>query len=159
MFWRKEDSLKFIATIELGRLCKWMRLLGYDTAYFDSREKRELIIKSLREDRVILTRDAVMSRYTGTRMIRITHDFVKDQLKEVLKQTRIKIDENKIFTRCTLCNSPIERVEKSDIENRIPPYVKKTQDLFLKCTACDKVYWKGTHWKLATDFLRGRAEA
>ena len=157
MFWKKEKEFKFIATFELGRLGRWLRLLGYDCDYFKEGRKGELVIRSLREERVILTRETGMSRFSGTRMIRIKNDFVEDQLKQVLKTLRLKVNPEKLFTKCTLCNSSIKGIEKDKIKDRVPPYVYKTQNDFKICAKCRKIYWKGTHWKLAADFLKTRS--
>ena len=158
MFWKKGNSPKFIATFELGRLSRWLRLIGFDCVYFKKREKRELVIKSLRENRVILTRETGMSRYSGTRMIHIENDLVENQLIQVLKKMRLEPDPAKIFTICTICNRPIQDVKKNDVEKLVPPYVYKTQENFKKCFHCNKIYWKGTHWKLATDFFNSTTQ-
>ena len=76
--------MKFITTKELGRLCKWLRIMGFDAAYFPDAERRELIIKSLQDDRIILSRDSKMSVYSGVRMLHIKSDFVEDQVKQVV---------------------------------------------------------------------------
>jgi uncharacterized protein with PIN domain len=65
--------MRFILTPELGRLLRWLRILGFDAVL--ERDKRELIMKSLREDRVILTRDTALSVFAGTRKIRIESDY------------------------------------------------------------------------------------
>ena len=158
MFWKKERNYKFIATFELGRLAKWLRIMGFDVDYFKKGKKRDLIIKSLKEDRVILTREKGMSRFSGTRMLHIENDFVEDQIRQVLGELRIKADRKNVFTRCILCNTPIQSVEKRDVKEKIPPYVYKTQNYFLKCPQCNKIYWKGTHWKLVNDFLKKRSK-
>ena len=159
MFWQKEKSPKFIVTFEAGRLCRWMRVLGYDAVYFNKGKKRDLIIQSMRENRVILTREAGISRYSGTRMIRIKDDLVENQVRQVLKEMRLKAEGDKIFTRCVICNTPIKSVGKEEVGDRLPPYVYKTQNNFLKCPNCNKVYWKGTHYNLARKFLNERAKA
>ena len=159
MFWKKDASPKFIAANELGRLARWIRLLGYDCVYYEKKEKRELIITSLRENRIILTREKGISKYSGIRMIHIKKDFVEDQVRQILTGLRLEVDEDKMFTRCTVCNTPIEEIAKKDAEDLVPPYVYKTQDNFKKCPNCKKIYWKGTHWNLATGFLKERAKA
>lgn len=158
MFWKKEKEPNFIATFELGRLARWLRVLGYDCAYFREGRKKDLVIKSLREGRAILTREGKLSRYSGIRLIRIKNDFVEDQVRQVLRQMRLKVDRDKIFTRCALCNHIIESIKKEDVERRVPPHVFKTQNIFFRCPGCDKIYWKGTHWKLANNFLKEKAK-
>ena len=159
MFWKKEKRFRFIATHELGRLVTWLRILGYDSVYFKEGGKRDLAMAGLREDRVILTRQAGLPRFSGTTVIRIKNDFVEDQVRQVTGELRLKIDPEKIFTRCTLCNSSIEKIEKKDAENHVPEYVYKTQSDFKACGKCNKFYWKGTHLKLANNFLKERSRA
>ncbi|MBL7068783.1 MAG: Mut7-C RNAse domain-containing protein [Candidatus Omnitrophica bacterium] len=148
-----EESLKFITTIELGRLARWLRILGYDCVFFDRAKKKDLVIESLREGRIILTRDSRLSRFSGVRMVHIESDFVEEQLNQAIKSLRLKVDKEKIFTRCVKCNTPIEKAEKEDLESKVPPYVYKTQEEFMCCPNCGKVYWKGTHWRLANKFM------
>lgn len=145
--------MRFITTKELGRLCKWLRIIGYDTSYFPEAERRELIIKSLREDRIILTRDSKMSVYSGIRMIHIESDFVEDQVKQVVNELGVKPDRDKFFTICVICNAPLEKAKKGDIKDKVPPYVYETQESFMKCDSCNRIYWQGTHWTLVGKFV------
>ncbi len=153
MFFRTKGSPKFIATIELGRLARWLRILGFDCIFFDKSEKKDLIIESLREDRIILTRESKLSRFSGVRMVHIESDFIEEQLTQVTKILRLKIDKKNMFTRCVECNTPIAKEAKANVEGKVPPHVYKTQEEFMKCPGCDKIYWKGTHFNLANKFL------
>lgn len=146
--------MKFILTKELGRLARWLRILGYDTIYYDKDDKSRLIIISLRDRRVILTRDSKMSRFTGVRMFRITEDDVKKQLTQVVKELDLDIEEDKTFLRCVDCNEPLVDIKKNKVKDRVPPYVFKTQKEFKMCPACNKIFWKGTHWQLVKEFLK-----
>ena len=138
--------MKFIVAKELGRLAKWLRIMGYDAAYFDKDEKRELVIRSLREERIILSRDSRMSKYSGIRFIHIDSDFVEDQVKQILTELNIKPDEEKLFSRCVICNEPLMKIEKDKVKNKVAPYVYETQEHFMNCPACNRIYWQGTHW-------------
>ncbi len=146
--------MKFILTKELGRLARWLRILGYDTIYYDKDDKSRLIIISLRDKRVILTRGSKMSRFTGVRMFRIIEDDVKKQLAQVVKELDLDIEEDKTFLRCVDCNEPLVDIKKNKAEDRVPPYVFKTQKEFKMCPACNKIFWKGTHWQLVKEFLK-----
>ena len=138
--------MKFIITKELGRLCKWLRIMGFDASYFPDAERRELIIKSLRDNRIILTRDSKMSVYSGIRVIHIKSDFVEDQVRQVLNELKIKPDRSRFFTVCVICNQPLKSVTKAAVKEKVPPYVYETQASFMKCETCDRIYWQGTHW-------------
>jgi hypothetical protein len=155
LFFRKGVSPRFIATPELGRLARWLRLLGFDCVFFDRAEKRDLIIESLREDRIILTRETGLSRFSGVRMVHVESDFVERQLAQVMKALRLKADRKNMFTRCVECNTPIVSARKEKVKARVPPFVYNTQEEFMRCPSCDKIYWKGTHWDLANKFLDG----
>lgn len=147
------SSPKFIATVELGRLARWLRILGFDCIFFFREAKKDLVIESLREDRIILTRDSRLSRFSGVRMVHIESDFVEKQLIQVAKELRLKADRKNMFTRCVECNTPIIKEEKKKVKSKVPPYVYENQEEFMRCPNCDKIYWKGTHWNLANKFL------
>lgn len=146
--------MKFILTRELGRLAKWLRILGYDTLYYGRNDRAKLIIISLRENRIILTRDSKMARFTGVRMFGIDKDNVEDQLEQVVKGLNLKIREDKTFQRCVDCNEILSDIPKERIKNKVPEYVYKTQSEFKICPLCKKIFWKGTHWELVKKFLQ-----
>ena len=145
--------MKFITTKELGRLCKWLRVMGFDTSYFPDAERRELVIKSLQDERIILTRDSRMSVYSGVRMLHIKSDFVEDQVKQVMTELKIRPDRDKFFTVCVICNQPLKKVKKEDVKKKVPPYVFETQEDFMKCGVCERIYWQGTHWTNVGEFV------
>ena len=146
--------MKFIVTHELGRLAKWLRILGYDTVYFEKDDKSRLVILSLRDERIILTRDSKMSRFTGTRMLRIDTDDVEKQLEQVIKKLDLKIEKTRTFLRCVDCNEELLDIEKEKVKNKVPPFVFKTQEEFRTCPSCEKIFWRGTHWDLVDNFLK-----
>lgn len=143
--------MKFIVTTELGRLATWLKVLGFDTVV--EKNKREIVIRSLREDRIIVTRDSKMSRFTGVRMFKIESDFVEEQVGQLIKELNIKIDRNNIFKRCILCNEILDIVKKDEVKDGVPPYVFNTHESFMKCPKCRKIYWQGSHWELVNRFL------
>ncbi len=145
--------MKFLLTKELGRLAKWLRILGFDAVYFSKDNKGALVLSSLRDERIILTRNTRLSPFTGFRSIIIKSDFVKEQLEQVRKELKLKIDKEKVFTRCVECNVDLVSVEKGKIKKDVPEYVFKTQDKFNKCEKCSRVYWQGTHWGNVAEYL------
>ena len=138
--------MKFIATKELGKLVKWMRILGFDAEYFKEANYSKLKITALRDERIILTKNLSLSQPQGIKMVRIKSDLLNEQLQEVLKELNLKPDNNLMFSRCTVCNVVLESVEKDKIKHKVPEYVFKTQENFLACPVCQRVYWAGTHW-------------
>ncbi len=138
--------MKFIATKELGKLARWLRILGFDTEYFKDQNRSSLIITSLRDGRIILTRGSKFSPVSGIRILKILYDDLEKQLAQVMKELDIKLDEKALFTRCVLCNEELVPVEKQKIEGQVTAYVYQTQEDFVVCPLCQRVYWHGTHW-------------
>jgi len=138
--------MKFIATKELGRLVKWLRILGFDTEYFKEDNYSKLKISALRDQRVILTKNTRLSQPRGIKLVQIKSDLLNEQLRELFQELDIKPDKNLMFSRCTLCNIELEPVEKDKIKHKVPEFVFNTQQDFIVCPVCQRVYWAGTHW-------------
>ena len=130
-----------------------MRILGYDTSYFDSDRISSLIIAGLREGRIILTKNSRLSRHMGVRTVYIEDDFVKGQLRQVINELNLKPDEEDMFTRCVICNILLEGAKKQTVRGKVPTYVFQTQQEFVRCPICGRIYWQGTHWGNVQKYL------
>ena len=137
--------MKFIVDSMLGRLAKWLRIVGYDTVYLKEISDRELVNRALKENRFILTRDTLLVKRRNVKdFLLVEGDHFRDQLCFVVK--RLKLDTNAgIFTRCVRCNTLLKGVNKGDIRLMVPDYVFESQDMFNICQLCKKVYWGATH--------------
>jgi hypothetical protein len=144
--------MKFILTAELGRLCRWLRILGFDAYYFRGRES-SLIIKALQEDRIILTRRKRLAEEKSVKKVIIENDKLKDQIREVEEKLGIKFNLDNLFSRCSECNTEVVKVDKELVKNKVPEYVYQTQEEFYKCPKCRKIFWQGTHWDLAKKYF------
>lgn len=138
--------MKFILTKELGRLSKWLRILGFDTAYFNQGNASSLIIQALRDGRIVITRNNRLPKAGGIKIVFVKAQNLKAQLSEVLKVLDISCDQNKMFSRCIICNVELKKTQREEVKNKVPEYVFKTQDEFVSCPNCQRIYWKGTHW-------------
>ena len=138
--------MKFLLTKELGRLAKWLRILGFDTAYFKEGNYSSLVIAALRDARVILTRNHRLPEARGLRIVVLKEEKLKEQLREIFKELKIEPGEFTMFSRCTLCNLELKPLDKHEVKDKVPEYVYNTQDKFFCCPSCRKIYWQGTHW-------------
>jgi len=141
--------MKFICDDNLGKLAKWLRILGYDTLFSQDIEDTELVSTALKEERIILSRDQQLKRFKSAEknLFLLSLNQPLEQLKEVLKKFNLKPDERNLFTRCLVCNQVLVPISKKEVENKVPPFVFKTQEKFFYCSKCDKLFWAGTHVK------------
>lgn len=144
---------RFILTKELGRLAKWLRILGYDSKFYREDNLSTLVITALREERSILTRNSRMSRFPGPRVVRITADFVDKQIRQLLLELKLKPNPQDMFSRCVICNEGLRELAKDQAQGKVPAYVYQSQKDFKVCPQCNKIYWQGTHWGNVRKFL------
>ena len=137
----------------LGRLARWLRLLGHDTFYCSSLEDSRLLIVAREEGRTILTRDTRLVKVKGLQnflLLRENDPF--KQLKTVITTFNLYPAGRRgfemppsIHSRCSLCNSPLEEVPIEQAKPFVHDYVFRTSAAIKKCVPCSKFYWKGTH--------------
>jgi len=140
---------------ELGKLAKWLRILGFDTVYFRQNNKSSLVITAMRENRVVLTRNNKILEDRLLKTIFVKSLSVKEQLKEVLSNLDITPDQKLMFTRCTICNTQLEHIEKDNIKSKVPSYVFDSQEDFFCCKVCGRIYWRGSHWGNVVEVIKG----
>jgi uncharacterized protein with PIN domain len=150
---------KFICDDMVGRLCKWLRILGYDTLYFRGTDA-ELAAISRKEERIVLTRDHELPQQKLlTDCLVLKSDKVLEQVKEVLTAFKlIPIQMDQTFSRCLLCNTLVIQIKKIEIKDRVPEYVYNTHDQFHQCLQCNKIFWTGTHVQNTRVWLRNLLE-
>lgn len=154
------NFMKFMADSMLGRLARWLRLLGYDTLYYPRIEDPQLLKIARDEDRILLTKDTRLVRRRGMRKYaggntyaeadktRITYFLLSEnnpfeQLKTVI--SNLKLKDFSLMSRCAVCNALIAGIPKENIKDLVPEYVYQTSGDFKQCEGCKKLYWEGTH--------------
>ena len=144
---------KFIVDVRLGKLARYLRMMGFDVLYKNDIDDNEIVNLSLLEKRAILTRDrGILKRNEVTHGSWIRSTNVKEQLIEVIKRFDLK-NIIKEFSRCIDCNSVLKPVSKNKIINGLPPKVSKSRKDFSQCPACNKNDWKGTHHQQMLSFI------
>ena len=138
-----DHPLRFLADCMLGWLAKWLRLLGYDTAYNNVATDHELARRARAESRVLLTRDHELAARRGLRTLLIRSEILEEQVQEV--QDAFGLPPGLALSRCSVCNVVLEQASSAEIADRVPPYVLKTQTEFRRCPGCGRIYWSGSH--------------
>ena len=148
---------KFFVDAMLGNIARKLRFFGYDSKYFADIEDRQIIIEAKKENRIIISRDKDLvkkSEKLGLSCIFITKEDETDQFLEIIAQTKIKFSHiSGDFARCSKCNGNTVRIEKSSIKENVSPKTYQTNEIFWKCSNCNKIYWEGTHVKKLQDFV------
>ena len=142
---------KFIVDNNVGKLAKWLRIMGYDALFFDGHNDSHMVRTALAEGRVILTRDTqIMKRRVVTsgqlKAILITSDDPEQQIHQVIDALNLDC-QFRPFTICLECNQPLEERSREQVKDLVPPYVFQTQSQYVECPACHRIYWRGTHWQ------------
>lgn len=119
----------------LGRLAKWLRILGFDAAFPRPVPSEGRIFVTMKKDT------------PPGKAIRITTTGPVQQLKELLEQSGIDPDRSLFFTRCLVCNVPVRPISRNDVAGKIPEPVSRMTSAFNMCPGCGRVYWEGSHGK------------
>lgn len=138
---------RFILDVHLGKLARYLRLLGFDTEYSSDRDDADLVEDSLSEGRILLTRDRELLKHG-----RLSHGSLVraiDPVQQLLEVVRRFHLEGSIapFRRCPTCNGLLERVDKAEVIDRVEPGTRRTYDEFWQCRDCGQVYWRGAHFE------------
>jgi uncharacterized protein len=147
--------MKFLADSSLGRLSKWLRILGYDTVYWRGDADRPFLRRAEREGRAVLTRRRdVLSRQQPGIVLFVENDRVEDQIGEVLEKLDLRPDPDKLFTLCLRCNESLKAAAPEEVRSLVPEYVFRTQNEFRVCPKCRGVFWSGTQRERAMKTLK-----
>ncbi len=147
--------MKFIVDHNVGKLVKWLRMMGYDTLFFTGDDDWQMVMTALNESRVILTRDTqIMARGVvasgRVKAILILSDEPERQIQQVVETLNLDTKSG-LFTLCLECNQPLEERTREQVRDRVPDHVFQTQDEYVECPHCHRIYWKGTHWAAMTE--------
>lgn len=138
--------MKFIVDRMLGRLAKELRMLGYDTVYYRGDNAYQMIKLAREEDRVILTRNTkLIPKRSEDRLVRIMEDKTPLQLKELIQKKVISLYEENLFSRCLLCNIPLDKIPREEAKGKVPDFIFYQQKEFSRCPRCLRIYWQGSH--------------
>ncbi len=153
---------KFIVDINAGKLAKWLRIMGYDASLFTDEDDGEMVKIALKENRVILTKDSqIMKRRLITsgklKAVLIKGDDPKTQLQQITTALNLNY-QFKPFSVCLQCNQNLIVRRKEEVAHLVPPHVLKTQNQYMECPSCHRIFWRGTHWQAMSEELENFME-
>jgi uncharacterized protein with PIN domain len=152
---------RFFADAQLGRLARYLRLLGFDTLYENDVDDAELVRRANAGHRIVLSRDRrLLMRREVSHGCHIRQDRPLDQLAQVIIRCDL-VGTIHPFTRCMDCNGLLHRVAKEAVEDRLEPGTRMHYEQFWQCAGCGKLYWKGSHYlrlKQLVDAAVGRPD-
>ena len=151
--------MKFICDFMLGKLAKYLRICGYDAEFIKGISDEKLLEIAQRENRILLTRDSnlLLRKLVKNGVIKavfIKDDKIKEQIQQLRDELKLSTDINLI--RCIECNNVLKEIKKENVKNLVPLYVFKTQEKFLFCPTCKKVFWNGTHVESMRKFFTSK---
>lgn len=149
---------RFIVDHNVGKLAKWLRMMGYNAILFKEEDDGSLVRTALTQDRVVLTKDSqIMKRRVVTsgrlKAVFLDTDDPNEQLRKVIQTLHLDC-HYKPFSICLECNHPLVERDKEEVRGRVPPYVFRTKEQFMECPSCHRIYWRGTHWLAMNRVLR-----
>ena len=147
---------RFLVDAMLGTLASRLRALGFDTEWRRDTADSLLLREARAGRRFVLTQDRELSEIGGASAHFVRGKTVEQQLADVMDRFALTPSPEQLFTRCSLCNAVLVPIEKSQVEARVPPGAFAAYEEFWTCRACDKIYWKGSHYDEVFEMLYGK---
>ena len=144
-------TVRFVADVMLGKLARWLRILGYDVAYDPNADDEQLVQQAVSEKRILLTKDRHLVERWRKKLrlngyLLLTSDDWREQLKQTVAYFGLDI-HNRRHTRCPDCNGVLKEVAKEAVRYRVPFFVFTQHEHFVQCSQCGKIYWAGSHYE------------
>jgi uncharacterized protein with PIN domain len=146
-------EVRFVLDTHLGRLAGYLRMFGFDTLYRNDFGDETLAQIASEQKRILLTKDrGLLKRNSITHGYFVRSTNPRDKLVEVMRRFDL-LRSVAPFRRCIRCNELLALVEKEAILDELLPQVREHYSEFRRCTGCDQIYWKGTHFERMERFL------
>ncbi len=152
----EEMRLKFVADGMLGKLTRWLRMLGHDVKYANDLEDKTLLKIAKTEKRILLTRDVELFKQATSQQadaFLVPGKNEAERLAVLSRRFGLSLELDPFASRCPKCNSKIRPVSKEQISEKIPSSTKMVYNDFWQCLKCGAVYWQGAHWKRIVETL------
>jgi uncharacterized protein with PIN domain len=137
----------FIIDCMLGKLAKWLKILGFDALFFSKIEDEELLALAKKEGRILLTKDTgLIQKAKEVQTLFLESEDWQDQVRQVIEHFHLR-DKVTPHTRCIDCNEELKNLPKKNAKNLVSAFVFDKADSFALCPDCGRVFWRGTHFK------------
>jgi uncharacterized protein with PIN domain len=137
-------EIRFFTDSTLGRLAKWLRVMGYDTIY-QSFYRKDEIQELIHEERILLSRQLATVTHRPFSML-IRSDHVKAQLHEMEAIGVISANRSRWFSRCLICNVLLVKADTTTAHQNVPEHVfYQTPPVIRFCPSCSRHFWPGSH--------------
>jgi uncharacterized protein with PIN domain len=154
--------LKFITDGMLGKLTRWLRMLGQNVEYSKSLGDKQLIEIAKKQRRVLLTRDLRLYQQAvthGVSAFLVEGATKAEKLANLAKRFDLTLEVDVTVSRCPKCNTRIKPVSKDKVVNKILQKTSSYYNEFWICPNCEQIYWQGAHWKRIDKTLRNAKQA
>ena len=138
--------MRFVCDSTMGKLARFLRMAGFDTAYVKEENLARVLAISKEENRLIVSRNSkYMQLQLASNLYHLTTDEPLDQFRKLVTDLQIQLDEKRFLSRCLQCNEPLEKIATEKVSERLYDFVARTQTVIFVCPHCDKLYWHATH--------------
>ena len=144
--------MRFVLDGMLGKLTRWLRMMGHDAMYLNDTKDQELVAVSIRDNRVLLTSDVALYRFAtarGANAYLVKEPTEAERLAGLASRFKLNLSVDAPDSRCPICGAPLAKALKNEVREKIPAATFNAFDEFWNCSnpECGKVYWQGSHWE------------
>ena len=144
--------MRFVIDGMLGKLTRWLRIMGHDALYLNDAKDRDLVANAIRENRILLTSDVALYRLAtarGADAYLVKGRTEAERLASLANRFKLDLSVNTADSRCPVCGSSLKEVSKKEVREKIPAATFNAFNEFWTCSnsECAKVYWQGSHWE------------
>ncbi|HDI07474.1 MAG TPA: hypothetical protein ENF76_03820 [Candidatus Bathyarchaeota archaeon] len=148
--------MKFITDGMLGKITRWLRMLGHNVKYSNKLDDAKLVEIARKEKRILLTRDLALYQQATAKGVKAFYLEGVDEAEKLARLSRkfgFELEIDMSVSRCPKCNARVVPVEKEEVSGRVEETTYKYYDKFWKCPKCGQIYWQGAHWKRIRETL------
>lgn len=141
--------MRFIADGMLGKLTRWLRMLGHNVKYSNNLDDPQLITIAKQEKRVLLTRDLELYQQAnakGVQAFYMNGQTEAENLAKLAKKFGISLEIDMAASRCPKCNTHVKPIAKEKVAEKVEKTTFSYYNEFWECPKCEQIYWQGAHW-------------